>query len=518
MRAHSPVFPALRGNGFHSFTACQLTATLASMVHEESSRRPVSISVPSRKDPLLKLLTEVVGGPLGKHAAPGVVHAGPFTVDRVLVLLTTVAAVLAVLLRNPCRTDGWVTPVQFYRGCYSDWTEAFQFQGIGKGVFPGLDPASTFDGPPLLGFFAGLVALPIPVPESQIVEVASVVRYFDVNAALMALAWMITVVATVRLASRRPWDAALVAVAPIAILVMPSGWAFIAVALGTLGMLFFARGRWALAGMVFAIGAGFSAHVLLIYGAILLLAARTGRWRPALLTGAGIAGVGPLLLVFLGSWPGISWEYDPARIEVSSSVWAAYNVLAERVGAPVLSTEAVMVTAVVVFVAFVVLVALLVSKAPRRPRLPQVGFLLIGALVLVLPDYRPEFVLWLLPLLALTYVDWRIILVWQVGEVLHWWAYWMSIAREASAGAVANNIDSPYFAAAILLRLALTGYLLYRVADQVLEPAFDPVRRLGIDDPAGGPFDGAPDRPTMAPVGWSESASGPEEPAPKDHT
>jgi hypothetical protein len=212
----------------------------------------------------------------------------------------------------------------------------------------------------------------------------------------------------------------------------------------------------------------------------------------------------------------VPWEYDPARLGISSSLWTGYNLLAERLGLPGLSAVATGTAALAGFMVLAALIVLLVLRAPRRPRLPQVVLLLMGALVLVIPDYRPEFTLWFLPFVALSYVDWRMFLLWQLVEVLHWWAYWMFVAREVSSGAVENNIDSPYYVAAILARLLVTAYLLYRVAHHILEPAYDPVRRLAIDDPAGGPFNAAPDRAARPPVGLSESRPGPKIPAPKD--
>lgn len=487
------------------------------MEHEESPRRPASISVPTRKDHLLRHLTEVVGGPLGRHAAPGRVRPAVFTVERVLILMTTAAAVLAVLIKVPCRVDGWVRPLQFYRACYSDWTEAFQFQGFGSGFFPFAD-GSTFDGPLLLGVFVGLIALLVPTSEAGIVQTQSVVQYFDVNAVLIAAAWIGTVVATMRLANRRPWDAAIVALAPIAVLTVTSSWAVLSVLLSVFAVWAFAHQRYVMSGLLLGLGAGLSAHVLLVFGAIALLALRTGRFRAALLAGVPLAAVWVLTLLPFGPERGLAlpWEYDPARLEISSSLWAGYNLVAEQTGLPSLTPNATGVAALASFTVLAALIVLLVLRAPRRPRLPQVVFLLIGALVLVVPDYRPEFSLWLLPFLALSYVDWRMFLTWQLVEVLHWWAYWMFVAREISGGAVQHNIDSAYYVAAIVVRLLVTGYLLYRVAQHILEPAYDPVRRLDIDDPAGGPFNAAPDRKASAPVGLSEPRPGSKIPAPKD--
>lgn len=487
------------------------------MEHEESPRRPVSISVPSRKDPLLRQLTESVGGPLGRHAAPGRVRPAIFTVERVLILMTTAAALLAVLVKVPCRTDGWARPEQFYRACYSDWTEAFRFQGIGSGLSPFAE-GSAFDGPLLVGVVAGLTALLVPTSADGIVQTQSVVQYFDVNAVVIAAAWLGTVVATMRLASRRPWDAAIVAVAPIAVLTATSSWVLLSVLLSILAVRAFARHHYAVAGILLGFGAGFSVHVVLVLAAVVLLAARTGRFRGALVTAGALAAVWIITVLPFGPSQTLAlpWEYDPPHLGISSSVWGAYNLLSDRLGLPPMPPGAVGVAGSVGFVVLAALIVLLVLRAPRRPRLPQVIFLLIGALVLIIPDYGPELSLWLLPFLALSYVDWRILLVWQVAEVLHWWAHWMFAAREASAGAVANNIDPLYVALAVLARLLVTGYLMYRVAQHVLEPEYDPVRTLGIDDPAGGPFDGASDRIHHARVGLRASAQDPPIPAPKD--
>lgn len=487
------------------------------MEHEEGAHHPVSISIPSRKDALLRKLTEVVGGPLGRHAAPGRVRPAVFTVQRVLILMTTAAAVLAVLVKAPCRADGWARPEQFYRACYSDWTEAFQFQGLGSGLLPFAE-GSTFDGPLLVGVIAGLLVLLVPTSAAGIVQTQSVAQYFDVNAVLIAAAWIGTVFVTMRLASRRPWDAAIVALAPIAILTATSGWTLLTVLLSVLAVWLFAQSRYVVSGVLLGFGAGFSVHVLLVFAAIVLLAVRTGRFRGPFITGGSMAAIWLLSVVPFGPVRALAlpWEYDPAGIGISSSLWSGYNLLAERLGLPTLSSEATGILAFVAFAVLAALIILLVLRASRRPRLPQVILLLIGALVLVLPDYPPELTLWLLPFLALSYVDWRILLIWQLTEVLHWWAYWMFIAREASSGAVENNIDPAYFAAAILARLFVTGYLLYRVAQNILEPEYDPVRRLNIDDPAGGPFNLAPDRKTSAPVGLSGSRPGPKLTAPRD--
>ena len=92
--------------------------------------------VPSRSDLLLKNFTELIGGPMGARSAPGLVSPGVFTVERVLIILTVLAALVSLAIKNYCRTNGWQTPGQFYSTCYSDFPELFRNRGLGDGVFP----------------------------------------------------------------------------------------------------------------------------------------------------------------------------------------------------------------------------------------------------------------------------------------------------------------------------------------------------------------------------------------------
>ena len=66
------------------------------------------------------------------------------------------------------------------------------------------------------------------------------------------------------------------------------------------------------------------------------------------------------------------------------------------------------------------LIAVLALTAPRRPRLAQLAFLIVAAFILTNKVYSPQFVIWLIPLLALARPRWRDFLIWQGIEGLHW--------------------------------------------------------------------------------------------------
>lgn len=457
-------------------------------------RKRTRLVVPSRSDLLLRNFTELIGGPLGRRTAPGVVSPGLFTLERVLVLLTVLAALLGILLKGYCRGNGWESPGQFYATCYSDFPELFRNRGLGDGAFPFVTAGSFFEYPVLMGFIAGATALLVP---GEGVGDARVLAYFDVNATLIAAVWIITVLATARTARRRAWDAAMVALAPGIVLAGFINWDMWAVALLALGMYFFSRNKLLLAGLFIGLGTATKLYPLLILGAVLLLALRTGKIRAFLVTAGAAAATWlavnlPAAVRDPAGWK-YFYEFTESRPAGYSSPWFAYNLVAGRLGWKPMEAEAINALALNLFLVACVLIAALALAAPRRPRLAQLVFLIVAAFILTNKVYSPQFVIWLIPLLALARPRWRDFLLWQAVEGLHWAAIWLYLGQVTSGGATQHNIDMPYYVLAVLAHMLATGYLMVRVAWDIWDPGYDVIRRHGMDDPHGGPFDRAAD-------------------------
>jgi uncharacterized membrane protein len=142
-------------------------------------------------------------------------------------------------------------------------------------------------------------------------------------------------------------------------------------------------------------------------------------------------------------------------------------------------------------------IAILGLVAPRRPRLPQLAFLVVVAFLLVNKVYSPQYVLWLLPLAALARPRWRDLLIWQAGEIIYFGAIWLQLSGDL-APAASGAAPVPYILA-ILVRVAAQLYLVGLVIRDILQPWHDPVRVDGLtDDPAGGILDETPE-PTEQP-------------------
>ena len=462
----------------------------------EDDRVPADLVLPSRDDPFVAASSEGVGGPAGRRVRP---EAGWWTPLRVLLALTLLTASLGYLSKDYCRERAWPRGggVEYVHVCYSDLGHLYLERGLAAGRVPYLDrvPGEVpyVEYPVLTGALMWLTAQPARGAGDQAAQVR---RYVDINAALLAIFALVVAAATARTAGRRPWDAALVALAPTLALAGTINWDLFAVALTATAGLAWARRRPVLAGVLLGLGTAAKLYPVLLLGALLVLGLRAGRLR-AVATAAATAAAAwlavnlPVLLVARDGWAEF-YRLNRSRGADFGSVWLALS--RAGVGVPDRWLNAV---SAGTFLLLAGLVAVLVLAAPRRPRVPQVAFLLLAAFLVTNKVYSPQYVLWLLPLAALARPRWRDVLVWQAGEVLYFLAVWYYLAAAYDA---ARAMPVSLYVLAIAVRVAATGWLAGTVVRDVLRPATDPVRAGGVDDPAGGVLDGAEDRRTLRPA------------------
>ena len=291
----------------------------------------------------------------------------------------------------------------------------------------------------------------------------AVVVYFDLSAFWLALAWLVTVWAVVRLRPGRPWDAALAAVSPLVAVHAFTNFDTLAVAAATLGMLAWARRRPVLAGVILGVGAAAKLYPLFLLYPLLLLCLRAGRMRAwAQATAAGVLAVGAGQPA---RWPSrrrraggsssgstASAAPTPTRSTTSSSGltgWSGFDgALAPGQDAhraqrgergPVRACAA--------------------WRSPcswcarrRRPRFAAIAFLVIAAFLLTNKVWSPQYSLWLVPLAVLAYPRWRPLLAWMVLDALVW-----APRMYYYLGTDAKGLPAPWFYGSVLVRDLAVG-------------------------------------------------------------
>jgi len=453
-------------------------------------------------------------------------------------MLTILTSLLGFMQKSSCTTHAWSNDYQYTRVCYTDvfvLYSAEQLDGSGhdgsKVGVPYRDHPVEY--PAVIGGFmwAGAELTHLVLPHDPHVVAGAVVdnrarTFFRITVLLLAACALLTTWTIARLAGRqRVWDAAMFALAPVIVFDGFINWDFAAVALTGLGMWAWSRRHHYAAGAFLGLGVATKLYpmlVLLALAVLCLRAARVREWLRAAVAAvlAFVAAYVPFLLVSYGKtfpFPGADcagarplspllffWKFSQIRGADWGSPWlAAREISGSSLDNPPCGhAPAVLNLGVGLATMFVVAaVCLLAVAANRRPRVPQVAFLLVAGFVLVNKVDSPQYCLWLLPLAVLALPRWGPLLVWQATEVAITVANFLVLVHQGNAS---TGLPMWAYLLTMFVRDAALLWVMGLVIRDVLRPAYDVVRRAdpdghSVDDPAGGVLDGAPDRWADAP-------------------
>ncbi|MEU6644946.1 glycosyltransferase 87 family protein [Saccharomonospora sp. NPDC046836] len=479
-------------------------------------------AIPTWTEPLAATASAPIGGPLGEHATVGRHWFwSPLRVGLLLAVLTLTAgwfgkaACIQQFVNDQGQTElDWRSGRPYVAMCYSDVVPLYTAERLDRGdTFPyatswvdnaGTDRAQVrfMEYPVLTGLFQWVNAklthawtdvsaagwLPGALP---------VAVYFNITALFLALAWLVTVWAVARISRRRPWDAVLVAISPLVIVHAFTNFDTLAVALATAGLLAWSRRQPALAGLLLGLGAAAKMYPLLLLGPLLVLCLRAGKlraWTTAAGTAAGtwLAVNLPFLLFLRQGWA----EFFRLNTERGMDPDSIYNVISHFTGwagfdGPLAHGETPTVLNSVSGALFLLCcagVAYLALAAPTRPRLTQLCFLVVATFLLTNKVWSPQYSLWLVPLAVLALPRWRLLLGWMIIDALVWaprMFYYLGIDNK--------GLPESWFLGTVVVRDLAVIALCVLVVREIYRPSEDLVRADGVDDPAGGVLDKAPD-------------------------
>jgi len=415
-----------------------------------------------------------------------------------LVIASLAGSLLGLLNKAACRSGDWnIYLKQFQAHCYTDIYPLYFQEQLSAGKVP--YTGHPVEYPVLIGGAMQAVAWvvrPISDPSIRGRE------FFDVTVLLLVAFSLAGTLATAYLAGRsRRWTALGVALAPGLILAAFINWDLIAMGLVALGMAAWAARRTVLAGVLLGLAVATKFYPLLFFGPLLLLCLRAGRMRTfwptmAAATVAWLVVNLPVAIAAPAGW-GTFYGLSATRPADWGSIW--YYFETERwpfLGS--LNLTWLNLLSAAVFAAGCVLIGLLILAAPRRPRVPQVFFLVLAVFLLSNKVWSPQYVIWLVPLVVLCRPRFWAYAVWQLAEVSYFFAIWaylitISTANGPLSPESVGGISPGVYFAALLARFASVVILAALVVRDILRPEADLVRAAGDDDPAGGCLDNAPD-------------------------
>jgi uncharacterized membrane protein len=439
------------------------------------------------------------------------------TLAGVGITASVISALLGAAEKLPCSYGGaWNSYTgQFADACYTDIYPLYYVEGLSSGQVP--YSGHPVEYPVLTGAMMQLAAELV----RSIADAYTRGRaFYYVTVALLTVCLVAGVLATGFAAGRhgaggngaggnrpggnrhRRFDpgqraALMVALSPALILTAFINWDLLAMALTAGGVAAWAARRDVLAGVLLGLGVAAKFYPLIVFGALLLLCLRAGRMREfgrAAAAGA-FAWLAVNLPVAIAAPAG--WAHFFAFSQSRGADWGSVWHMFEYFGLPGLgdsSTRSLNTMSSALFAVAAVAIAVLVLAAPRRPRLPQVCFLLLAAFLMLNKVWSPQYVIWLVPFAVLASPRIWVYVVWQVTEIGYFfgiWAYFVYLYPAPGD----TGIGPGWYFATLIARFLAVGLLAATVVQDILQPERDRVRASGHhDDPAGGPLDGAPDR------------------------
>jgi uncharacterized membrane protein len=487
----------------------------------------VTLAAPSRSDKAVAGASQLIGGPWGHFAR----SRRWLTPLRVVLVLTILTSLLGFLQKSSCVTHPWTNDYQYTRVCYTDVFVLYTAEQLNGSARSAAGGGGSQVGVPYRdhpveypAVIGGLMWLGAEIthlihPDDPHGGGGNVVddrpkTFFDVTVLILAMFALVTTWTVAKLAGRqRVWDAAIFALAPIIVFDGFINWDFAAVAFTGLGMWAWSRRHPVSAGIFLGLGVATKLYPLLVLvalGVLCLRAARLLEWAKtaaAAIAAFAVAYV-PVLLVAkpfpfpsadcAGQHPLSSalffWKFSQVRGADWGSPWlAAREITGSSLDNPSCGqSPSVLNLGVGLATLFAITVVLLIAvAAARRPRVAQVAFLLVAAFVLVNKVDSPQYCLWLLPLAVLALPRWGPLLLWQATEVLLTVANFLVLANQSKPS---TGLPMWPYLTSMFLRDAVLLWVMGLVVRDMLRPEHDVVRRGGVDDPAGGVLDGAPDR------------------------
>ncbi len=428
---------------------------------------------PSRTDPIIRVASTVIGGPIGRYAVVGA--RGAAGVASALIVMGAAMLALGVFQKGHCVVKGWVDPDQFWRACYSDIVVVNVSSGLADRALPYAGESPT-DQPLGGGLVMWAMSLISPHSGGDLTAQQWIFGLWALIAMVLVAAGVFALVA---IAPHRPWQAAHLAVSPVIAVL-----ALVSVDLCAIVLVIWALWAWhrrhpVACGLLLGLAFLFRPFPLIFVLAIVLLARRSGRTHHGMqvLISAAIGAIAiyvPFLLIV-----GDPLLTAPRRWISSDPGNGALSIIPSLNGLAFSATMALLVSLSGWVIAALVgwwLAARALPQAPapdqhadphRRPApmasvhtVVAVAAPMMLIVMLTAKSVSVQTGLWVLPFLALSTLPWRDHLIWAAAEIVHFEAVWLHIGFSADPG---RGLPGDAYSVFIAARAMMWSWVLLRV-------------------------------------------------------
>ena len=390
---------------------------------------------------------------------------------------------VAAAEKAPCVSNERVNTTYAKAMCYSDIPVLYSERGLnlGFGWFGGESPKfQSIEYPPLSVLYmeggAKLThALRGEAPDGAVFYWVSAATLAVLGSlALGLLCWMLGPDRSLRF---------LCVAAPLVIATGFINWDLLPLLLVVAAIAAWRGGHQTITGVCLGLGAAAKLYPVLLLGVLVVLAIRHRSYRSAVVpTVAAVvtwtAVNLPAYLLHPAAWRGF-WHFNSTRPADFGSPWFAMRLLGLDIPTPAIN---------VVYLGWMLVacvgVLVLALRAPVAPSVESLGLLLVTAFVVLNKVNSPQYVLWLLPLVALATARWRLLALWCAAELFYYLVVWQFLAYD-------DWWIRPLYLFALAVRLAAEVAVAWSVLKDLLgrapEVAGAPDSAPAVDLPLPGP-------------------------------
>jgi len=367
------------------------------------------------------------------------------------VLLAIIAALISFVKFDYCRSNGWTPPGDYIHACYSDFPALFGERGLITNTWPYSSATNAVEYPPVTGLIMWATSFLVGDGENKFRN------YFDINALLIAILFIATVVFLKKL---KPQLWYLLPIAPAVVASLYINWDIWAVISALAAIYYFDVGKYNKSAIALGVSIATKFFPIVLLLPIALIFFRKSKVKELFFYIAITFTTWLLInLPFIITTPAGWFRFFKLNSERAAdwgSIWHALEIFGLKINHLNLIS---IITFAVVALAF----TLFVYGIPEVPKLASIAFFIVAIFVTASKVYSPQYVLWLTPLAILAMVDkkdrfdfW----IWQFAELIYHFAIWQYLAEVSGAEFA---IPAGAYATAILLRVAALTWFCLRI-------------------------------------------------------
>jgi len=367
------------------------------------------------------------------------------------VLLAIIAALISFVKFDYCRSNGWTPPGDYIHACYSDFPALFGERGLITNTWPYSSATNAVEYPPVTGLIMWATSFLVGDGENKFRN------YFDINALLIAILFIATVVFLKKL---KPQLWYLLPIAPAVVASLYINWDIWAVISALAAIYYFDVGKYNKSAIALGLSIATKFFPIVLLLPIALILFRKSKVKELFFYIAITFTTWLLInLPFIITTPAGWFRFFKLNSERAAdwgSIWHALEIFGLKI-------NHLNLISIIAFAVVALAFTLFVYGIPEVPKLASIAFFIVAIFVTASKVYSPQYVLWLTPLAILAMVDkkdrfdfW----VWQFAELIYHFAIWQYLAEVSGAEFA---IPAGAYATAILLRVAALTWFCLRI-------------------------------------------------------